>query len=153
ELAGGGPLARPVRAAVDDDAAGPADAFAAIVVEGDRLLAPGHEAFVHHVEHLEERHVRADVVGAIGDERARRSSVLLAPDLQGEMHLLVAPRRQVDVLEDERLLVAPRRLARARVLPDGDVAEAGIIALRLAVRGLVLLPEVGSTGFLAREGV
>ena len=39
ELADGGGPARSVRAAVDDHAALAADALAAVVVEGDRLLA------------------------------------------------------------------------------------------------------------------
>ena len=52
----------PCGAAVDDDAAGAADALAAVVVERDRLLALRDQALVDDVEHLEERHVGADVV-------------------------------------------------------------------------------------------
>jgi hypothetical protein len=43
--------------AVDDHAARAADALAAVVVEGDGILALGDEALVHDVEHLEEGHV------------------------------------------------------------------------------------------------
>ena len=46
-----------MRVAVDHHAAHAADAFAAIVVEGDRLLALLDQALVDDVEHLEERHV------------------------------------------------------------------------------------------------
>ena len=61
--------------------------------------------------------------------------------------------RQVHVLEDQRLLVAERRRVGARVLPHGDVAEALVVALRLAVGGLVLLAEVAAARLLARERV
>ena len=43
--------------AVDHEAAHAADAFAAVVIEGDRLFALVDERLVEHVEHLEERHV------------------------------------------------------------------------------------------------
>ncbi len=39
-------------------AAHAADPLAAIVIEGDRLLALLDEPLVHDVEHLEKRHVR-----------------------------------------------------------------------------------------------
>ena len=87
ELAGGRPVARAVRPAVDDDAAGAADALAAVVVEGDRVLALLDQALVDDVEHLEERHVRADVGRLVGDEAARRLRVLLPPDLERDLHL------------------------------------------------------------------
>ena len=38
-------------------------------------------------------------------------------------------------------------------LPGGDVGEALVVALGLAVRGLVLLAEVGAAGLVAVEGV
>jgi hypothetical protein len=86
QLAGGG-LLRPVRAAVDHHAAGAADAFAAVVVEGDRLFAAQHEVFVEDVEHLQERHVRADVVDRVGDHGAVGVGAFLAPDAHGELHV------------------------------------------------------------------
>ena len=65
---------RAVRHAVDHAAAHAADAFAAIVVEGDRLFALGDQVLVQHVEHFEERHVSADVrrlrSGPCGPRRA-----------------------------------------------------------------------------------
>src|SRR5512143_1175789 len=66
---------------------------------------------------------------------------------------LVAPLGEVDVLEGERLLVRPRGGAHAFPLPGGRVGEAGIVALRLAVGGLVLLAEMPAAGFLALQGV
>ena len=45
--------------AVDNETAHAADAFAAVVVEGDRVFAVGDQALVHDVEHFEERHVFA----------------------------------------------------------------------------------------------
>ena len=55
ELADGGAGLRPVRLAVDHEAAGAADPLAAVVLEGDRLLAALGELLVEDVEHLEER--------------------------------------------------------------------------------------------------
>ena len=49
---------RSVGDAVDHESAGAADAFAAIVVERDRLFALFDQLLVENVEHLEERHVR-----------------------------------------------------------------------------------------------
>ena len=57
--------------AVDDERARAADAFAAIVVEGNGLLAAIGELFVDHVEHLEERHVRIEILRLVLDELAR----------------------------------------------------------------------------------
>ena len=70
ELAQRGPGLRPVGDAVDHDAAHAADAFAAVVIEGDRLLALVHELFVQDVEHLQERHVRVGVVDLVTDHAA-----------------------------------------------------------------------------------
>ena len=58
ELAQRGAAAAAVRHAVDHAAAHAADALAAIVVEGHRVLALGDQLLVQHVEHLQERHVR-----------------------------------------------------------------------------------------------
>ena len=71
QLADGGAALGAVGDAVDHEAAGAADAFAAIVLEGDGVFAVGDEAFVDDVEHLEERHVGIDVVG-------RRSATMRA---------------------------------------------------------------------------
>ena len=69
QLAGRGDLGA-VGLAVDHQAAHAADALAAVGVERDRLLALGVELLVEHVEHLEERHVRGDVVDLVGVHRA-----------------------------------------------------------------------------------
>src|SRR5712691_12496608 len=55
--------------------------------------------------------------------------------------------------ELERLLVQHRRHPDARELPGGDVAEAGVVALRLTLRRLILLPEVAAARFLAMQGI
>ncbi len=87
ELAGGGARLRAVGRAVDHHAAGAADALAAVVLEGHRLLAAGDQLLVQEVEHLEERHVLGDVVELVGLERARGLGAVLTPDLQGQLHL------------------------------------------------------------------
>ena len=81
------PRLGPVRHAVDHEAAGAADPLAAVVVEGDRLLALLHQPLVDHVEHLEERHVGADVGGLVADHAPRRGRAGLPPDVEGEVHL------------------------------------------------------------------
>jgi hypothetical protein len=62
-----------VRLAVDHAAAAAADALAAVVVEGDRLLVLLDELLVDVVEHLEEGHVVGDVV-VVGPRSGRSSS-------------------------------------------------------------------------------
>ena len=95
QLAGGRARARPVRPAVHHDAAGAADALAAVVVEGDRLLARERQPLVDHVEHLEEGHVRADVARRVGDEAALVLGVLLPPNVKGQVHLRLQVPREV----------------------------------------------------------
>jgi hypothetical protein len=100
QLAGGGARFGPCGDAVDHQRAGAADALAAVVVEGDRLLALRDQPLVEHVEHLEERHVGRDVVDGRSDEAplagsfwrqmCRLSSciTLVAPLLGGELRVL-----------------------------------------------------------------
>src|SRR5689334_4593949 len=57
------------------------------------------------------------------------------------------------MFECQGLLVALRRLARPGELPRRDVAELLVVALRLALGGLVLLPEMAAARFPALEGV
>ena len=60
ELAHGGGGQRAMRDAIDHEAAGAADALAAIVLERDGLFAFFDQLFVEHVQHFEERHVGVD---------------------------------------------------------------------------------------------
>ena len=46
-----------VRDAIDHEAAGATDAFAAIVLEGDWLFALFNQTLVEHVEALQHRHL------------------------------------------------------------------------------------------------
>jgi hypothetical protein len=73
--------------AVDHQTAGTADALATVAVEGDRVIPGQHQLLIEHLEHLQERHVRGDVVEAVGDHAAAVLAVLLAPDPQGDLHL------------------------------------------------------------------
>src|SRR5262249_19825817 len=88
ELADGRTAIGPVRDAVDDEAAHPADAFAAVRVECDRILALLDEALVDDVEHLEKRHVSRNVVGDVVDHPSSRRRPSLSPDLQVQTHYL-----------------------------------------------------------------
>ncbi len=72
--------------AVDQETARPADALAAIVVEGHRLFAAADQLFVEDVEHLQERHVGGHPLDLVGDELSRRVCVFLPPDFQSEVH-------------------------------------------------------------------
>ena len=71
ELADRGGAKRAVGFAVDHEAAGAADAFAAIVFESDGVVRPSGSALVQHVEHLKQGHVGVDIVHGIADELAR----------------------------------------------------------------------------------
>jgi len=73
-----------VRHPVDYHAAGTADTFPAVVVEGDRLFAFRDELFVDHVEHFEERHVLAHIVRCVVFEATFVGRAFLAPDLEEE---------------------------------------------------------------------
>ena len=116
QLTCGGGALRSVGNAVDNEPAHAADAFAAVVVEGDRIFAVGDEPFVHDVEHFEERHVLADVVGRIrhASARAHRRSPAAT---RAESDSLVAPLRGVDVVEGELLFVQHRAERRRRRTP------------------------------------
>src|SRR5581483_9151546 len=81
-----GPLGA-VGDAVDHEPARAADALAAIAVERDRVLAVGGELVVDHVEHLEERHVGAHVVGDLCDELAVAARVGLPPHVECQSQL------------------------------------------------------------------
>jgi hypothetical protein len=81
ELADRGVLEAAVGDAVDHEPAGAADPFAAVVLEGNRLLALLHQALVDHVEHLEERHMLVDALRLVTDDLAGRGGVLLSPDV------------------------------------------------------------------------
>jgi len=47
---------------VDDQGAHTTDAFPAVGVKGNGLLATRNEVFVHYVEHLQEGHVLDDIL-------------------------------------------------------------------------------------------
>ena len=85
-LADGRVRERAVRLAVHEEAARPADALAAVRVEGDRLLAALDELLVQGVEHLEERHVLGHVGYVVLDEAALVARVLLPPDVEEDPH-------------------------------------------------------------------
>ena len=59
----------------------------------------------------------------------------------------------MDVLVLERLLVEGRLLADPVPLPGADVRVVVVVALGLALLGLVLDPEVTAAGLLAATGV
>ena len=80
ELAGGGGCFGAVRDAVDHQRAHAADAFAAVVVEGNGLLALGDEVLVENVEHFQERHLGNDVADLVGFEAALGLAGFLSPD-------------------------------------------------------------------------
>ena len=111
-----------MRLAVDDDPALAADPLAAVVVEGDRLLTPLDQALVHDIEHLEERHVRADVAGLIADKPPLGAAFLLAPDTQGQVErsCCTAAAHELASRVDRayRIAVACRQI-RAKLTPLG----------------------------------
>jgi len=89
QLAGGSPLPGAMRPAVYIHGAHPADAFAAIMVEGDGLFALMNKALVKHVEHLQKGHFRGYPADGIGLETAFVFLALLPPDLERKVHRIV----------------------------------------------------------------
>ena len=79
QLAGGDLLLGTVGDAVDHLRAGAADPLAAVVVEDDRLFAALDQVLVDFVEHLEKRHVGADVLRLVLLESPLVLGVLLTP--------------------------------------------------------------------------
>ena len=87
KLADSGAFEAAMGLAVDHEAAHAADAFAAIVIEGDGVLALRDEAFVEDIEHFEERHVLADAGDVIAHHAAGVLGMLLSPDVKCKFHL------------------------------------------------------------------
>ena len=99
ELAGGHVIVRTVGTAVDIEAAGAADTFAAVVVERHRtatLAAALHrhrvetladQLLVQDIEHLQEGGVLFDAGNMVGLEMTLGLGVLLTPYFQIEFHL------------------------------------------------------------------
>jgi hypothetical protein len=78
----------PVGLAVDHEAAGAADPLAAVVLEGDRLLAALDELLVEDVQHLQEGGVLVDVLDLISHHPPLVRGALLTPDVEGQVHYL-----------------------------------------------------------------
>jgi hypothetical protein len=79
-----------VRHAVDDEAAHAADAFAAVGIERDRVLALLRQPFVDDVEHFEKRHVRRHVLRGVVDQPPGSGGTALPPDSQCQSHVDLA---------------------------------------------------------------
>jgi hypothetical protein len=86
KLAGGGSGLRAVGNAVDDNATRAANSFATVVVKDDGRLASLGQVLVDHVEHFQEGHVGADVLGLDPLHVADRTRILLPPDHQDKIH-------------------------------------------------------------------
>ena len=87
-LAGGDPAFGPVSRAIDHERTGPTDPLAAVVVEGDWVLSLFDEPLVHHVQHLREGHVRADVSGLVLHHPPFIVRAALSPDVKRDVHYL-----------------------------------------------------------------
>jgi len=83
ELADGGVRQRTVRLAVDHEAAGAADALAAVVIEGDRVFLPLDQMLVE--QHLQEGAVLVDTVRLVAFHAAGLVGAGLTPDVEREI--------------------------------------------------------------------
>jgi hypothetical protein len=88
ELTGRGLLERPMRLAIDHDAAGSADPLPAIMREGNGIVTLLGESLIDYIEHLEERHVGAHTFSRVGDDLSFGVRSGLSPDVQCETHYL-----------------------------------------------------------------
>ena len=86
QLARRNPLIRPVRPPVNDERAHAADALATIMIKRNRLLAFADQPLIEHVEHLQKRHLRADVGDLVLLEFPLAGRVGLSPDLERKLH-------------------------------------------------------------------
>ena len=81
QLTGRHGLLGTVRRAVYDHSTCAADPFSAVVFERDRLPALYNQRLVHHIQHLEERHVWADIPRLVSLEAAFVVRTRLTPDV------------------------------------------------------------------------
>jgi hypothetical protein len=88
QLAGGGGPLRAVRHPVDHHAAHAADTLAAVVVEGDRVVAVQDQLLVQNVKHLQEAGVGGDVLDVVRHHPALVVWAGLAPDAYLDVHHL-----------------------------------------------------------------
>lgn len=87
QLAHRGARETTVSFAVDHEPAHTADAFAAIVIEGDGIFALGDKGFVENIEHFKEGHVLVHVGVLVAHHAAFVLGIFLAPDVESEFHL------------------------------------------------------------------
>src|SRR5213594_3159498 len=87
------------------------------------------------------------------ERRPRRAPSPAAARRAASPALFVAPLREMDSLERQRLLMEHRLLAEPCELPSRYVAEPLIVTLRLALRRLVLLAEVAAARLFAVQRV
>jgi hypothetical protein len=70
----------------DHDAAGTANALAAVAVEGDRSLAALHQLKIQQIERLEQRPVRWQILQQVTLEMTLGVSIALTPNAECEFH-------------------------------------------------------------------
>jgi hypothetical protein len=80
ELAGGRRRFRAMGDAIDNHATHAANAFTAIMIEGDRLIAAGGQLLVEQVQHLQKGLVRANAIEGIIGHTTLSLAILLPPD-------------------------------------------------------------------------
>ena len=87
QLAYRGALEAAVRLAVDHESAHAADAFAAIVIERDGIVALLDEPLIQHVQHFEKRHVLVHTGNFVANHASPVLRIFLPPDVQCQFHL------------------------------------------------------------------
>jgi hypothetical protein len=87
QLANGGAFEASVRLAIDHEAAHAADAFAAIVIESDGILALLDQPLIQHVQHFEKRHVLVHAGNLIANHAPPVLRIFLPPDVERQFHL------------------------------------------------------------------
>jgi hypothetical protein len=87
ELTQGGAFQGSMRTTVDHRAAHAANAFAAVVVKSDGLLAGQRELFVDHIEHFQKGHIGGDIADAMGFKMPFLLGSVLTPDFEGEIEV------------------------------------------------------------------
>ena len=81
-----GATSRTVRHTIDGEATRATNAFAAVIVELERLDTLFDKLLAHYVEHFEERRIGRNILRLVGLKFSRIVCVFLTPDFQRKIH-------------------------------------------------------------------
>ena len=142
QLANRRPLEPSVRLSIDHEAAHPANPFAAIVVERNRILALLDQALVQHIQHLQKRHVLVGVRHLVPHQPAaiaRHSSAAKHASVSFTCNSVATDAHtRTSTVPYSTPASAPSPL----ILPRRHIRIISVVPQRLALRRLKFLAEM-----------